>query len=86
MLSVLGFIVALAFALCNLPVLIDVAKGNKKGATKTYLSVSLVGNVASFSYVLIMNFHNGFYQIPLYINYSIATITLVAIAILKFKK
>lgn len=86
MIDVLGFIGALAFAFCNLPILFEVAKGNKKGVTATYLAVSLVGNVASFSYVLVVNFHNGFFQIPLYINYSIATITLVAIAILKIKK
>lgn len=86
MLDAIGFLGSLAFAFCNLPILIDVIKGNKKAAPISYIAVSFVGNLASFSYVLIVNFHNGFFQIPLYLNYSVATITLCAISVLKIKK
>lgn len=82
--TVLGGIGAVAFAIVSLPLVLQCFQdGNADSVSIGYLVLSVIGNLCSFSYVLWTNIKNKVYQIPLYLNYSCATLIIFCLIVLK---
>ena len=82
--TIIGFIGAGAFASCTLPQILRVLKRKSTAdISLLFILLSLLGNLASASYILYTNIQGGFWQIPQYFNYTIAT-TLVVTLKLKY--
>lgn len=83
--TILGGIGAVAFAIVSLPLVIDCINSNSADSVSVgYLILSVIGNLCSFSYVLYTNIKNKVYQIPLYCNYSCATLIIVILIFMKW--
>lgn len=82
--TVLGGIGATAFAVVSMPLVLQcIHAGNADSVSIGYLVLSIIGNLCSFSYVLWTNIKNKVYQIPLYLNYSCATLIIFCLIVLK---
>lgn len=84
--TIIGFIGAGAFASCTAPQIIRVLKRKSTAdISLLFILLSLLGNLASASYILYTNIQSGFWQIPQYFNYTIATTLVVTLLVLKLK-
>lgn len=84
--TIIGFIGAGAFALCTAPQIIRVLKRKSTAdISLLFILLSLLGNLASASYIFYTNITQEFYQWPQYFNYSIATTLVVTLLVLKLK-
>ena len=84
--TIIGFIGAGAFASCTLPQILRVLKRKSTAdISLLFILLSLLGNLASASYILYTNIQGGFWQIPQYFNYTIATTLVVTLLCLKLK-
>lgn len=84
--TIIGFIGAGAFASCTLPQILRVLKRKSTAdISLLFILLSLLGNLASASYILYTNIQGGFWQIPQYFNYTIATTLVVTLLVLKLK-
>lgn len=84
--TIIGFIGAGAFASCTLPQILRVLKRKSTAdISLLFILLSLLGNLASASYIIYTNIHGGFWQIPQYFNYTIATTLVVTLLVLKLK-
>lgn len=84
--TILGFIGATSFALCTLPQILRVKKRKSTAdISLLFVLLSLLGNLTSASYILYTNIQSGFWQIPQYFNYTIATTLVITLLVLKLK-
>lgn len=84
--TILGFIGAASFALCTLPQILRVKKRKSTAdISLLFVLLSLLGNLTSASYILYTNIQQGFWQIPQYFNYAIATTLVVTLLTYKLK-
>lgn len=84
--TIIGFIGAGAFASCTAPQIIRVLKRKSTAdISLLFILLSLLGNLASASYILYTNIQSGFWQIPQYFNYTIATTLVITLLVLKLK-
>lgn len=82
----LGMLAALCFGFCTLPQILRVLKRKSTAdISLLFILLSLLGNLASASYILYTNIQGGFWQIPQYFNYTIATTLVVTLLVLKLK-
>ena len=80
--TIIGFIGAGAFASCTLPQILRVLKRKSTAdISLLFILLSLLGNLASASYILYTNIQGGFWQIP----HTIATTLVVTLLVLKLK-
>lgn len=83
---IIGTLGSAAFAINLLPqVLKAYHTKSTKDISRTFLYFAYVGNICSFTFVLYSNICSGFWQYPLYFNYTIATILTLILHILKRK-
>jgi uncharacterized protein with PQ loop repeat len=69
---IIGLIGSIAFGICALPQAIQVYKtGNTDGLSGMFLLLWSIGEVFTFTYVIIDNIKTGSIMIPLYINYTL---------------
>ena len=81
-----GFLSALAFAFINTPLIYNVWKTKRAEAiTWPYIVMNYIGNICAFIYVLDTNLKTGEFQVPLFLNYSFATICVIILTRLKIK-
>ena len=82
----IGYLGACCFAFCNIP---QVIKAFKTKSTKDisflYIILNIFGNIFSCVYILLNNIQTGIWLIPQYINYSIATISIIVLLYTKNK-
>jgi len=84
--TVLGFIGAGCFALCTAPQILRVLKRKSTAdISLLFILLSLGGNLCSASYIFYTNWVSGYWQIPQYFNYTIATTLVVTLLCLKIK-
>lgn len=84
--TIIGFIGAGAFASCTFPQILRVLKRKSTAdISLLFILLSLLGNLASASYILYTNIQGGFWQIPQYFNYTIATTLVITLLVLKLK-
>lgn len=84
--TIIGFIGALAFASCTGPQILRVLKRKSTAdISMLFIILSLIGNLCSASYIFYTNLLSGLWQIPQYLNYSIATSLVVTLLCLKLK-
>ena len=84
--TIIGFIGAFCFASCTLPQILRVRERKSTAdISLLFILLSLLGNLASASYILYTNIQGGFWQIPQYFNYTIATTLVVTLLVLKLK-
>lgn len=82
--NMLGFISALAFAFMAVPSIVNVVQtGDSNSITIGFLVLNYIGNIFAFTYVLRSNLKTRKFQYPLYFNYTVATVNLVVLTILK---
>ena len=83
---VLGFIGAACFALCTAPQILRVLKRKSTAdISLLFILLSLGGNLCSATYIFYTNWVSGYWQIPQYFNYTIATTLVVTLLCLKIK-
>lgn len=84
--TILGFMGAFCFAMCTLPQILRVLKRKSTAdISLLFIILSLGGNLCSATYIFYTNFLSGYWQIPQYFNYSIATTLVVILLCLKIK-
>lgn len=84
--TVLGFIGAACFALCTAPQILRVLKRKSTAdISLLFILLSLGGNLCSATYIFYTNWVSGYWQIPQYFNYTIATTLVVTLLCLKVK-
>lgn len=84
--TVLGFIGAACFALCTAPQILRVLKRKSTAdISLLFILLSLGGNLCSATYIFYTNWVSGYWQIPQYFNYTIATTLVVTLLCLKIK-
>ena len=84
--TVLGFIGAACFALCTAPQILRVLKRKSTAdISLLFILLSLGGNLCSATYIFYTNWVSGYWQIPQYFNYSVATTLVVTLLCLKIK-
>lgn len=84
--TVLGFIGAACFALCTAPQILRVLKRKSTAdISLLFIILSLGGNLCSATYIFYTNWLSGYWQIPQYFNYSVATTLVVTLLCLKIK-
>lgn len=84
--TIIGFLAAGCFAFCTLPEILHVKKRKSTSdVSLLFVLLSLLGNLMSASYILYTNIQQGFWQIPQYFNYSIATTLVITLLVLKLK-
>ena len=84
--TVLGFIGAGCFALCTFPQILRVLKRKSTAdISLLFILLSLGGNLCSATYIFYTNWVSGYWQIPQYFNYTIATTLVVTLLCLKIK-
>ena len=84
--TVLGFIGAACFALCTAPQILRVLKSKSTAdISLLFILLSLGGNLCSATYIFYTNWVSGYWQIPQYFNYTIATTLVVTLLCLKIK-
>lgn len=82
----IGMSAALCFGFCTLPQILRVLKRKSTAdISLLFILLSLLGNLASASYILYTNIQGGFWQIPQYFNYTIATTLVITLLVLKLK-
>lgn len=84
--TILGFIGAACFALCTAPQILRVLKRKSTAdISLLFILLSLGGNLCSATYIFYTNWVSGYWQIPQYFNYTIATTLVVTLLCLKIK-
>jgi uncharacterized protein with PQ loop repeat len=84
--TVLGFVGAACFALCTAPQILRVLKRKSTAdISLLFILLSLGGNLCSATYIFYTNWCYGYWQIPQYFNYTIATTLVVTLLCLKIK-
>lgn len=84
--TIIGFIGAFCFASCTLPQILRVRERKSTAdISLLFILLSLLGNLTSASYILYTNIQGGFWQIPQYFNYTIATTLVITLLVLKLK-
>ena len=84
--TVLGFIGAGCFALCTFPQILRVLKRKSTAdISLLFILLSLGGNLCSATYIFYTNWVSGYWQIPQYFNYTIATTLVITLLCLKIK-
>lgn len=84
--TVLGFIGAACFALCTAPQILRVLKRKSTAdISLLFILLSLGGNLCSATYIFYTNWVSGYWQIPQYFNYTIATSLVITLLCLKIK-
>lgn len=84
--ELLGTIGATAFAIVSLPILIECIKNkSSKNVNWSYLILSLIGNISTYSYVIYTSIITGIFLFPLYLNYTCALIITIILTVLKCK-
>ena len=84
--TILGFIGAGCFALCTAPQILRVLKRKSTAdISLLFILLSLGGNLCSATYIFYTNWVSGYWQIPQYFNYTIATTLVVTLLCLKIK-
>ena len=84
--TVLGFLGAACFALCTAPQILRVLKRKSTAdISLLFILLSLGGNLCSATYIFYTNWVSGYWQIPQYFNYTIATTLVVTLLCLKIK-
>ena len=84
--ELMGLIGAIAFAIVSLPMLIDCIKNKtSKNVKWSYLILTLIGNISSYSYVIYTSIITGVFLFPLYFNYTCALIIAIILTVLKCK-
>jgi uncharacterized protein with PQ loop repeat len=84
--TILGFIGAGCFALCTFPQILRVLKRKSTAdISLLFILLSLGGNLCSATYIFYTNWVSGYWQIPQYFNYTIATTLVVTLLCLKIK-
>lgn len=84
--TVLGFVGAACFALCTAPQILRVLKRKSTAdISLLFILLSLGGNLCSATYIFYTNWVSGYWQIPQYFNYTIATTLVVTLLCLKIK-
>ena len=84
--EILGTIGAIAFAIVSLPMLISCIKDcTGKYVSWSYLFLTLIGNICSFSYVIYTSISSGIFLFPLYLNYTCALTIALILTVLKWK-
>ena len=82
----MGLTSALCFGFCTLPQILRVKKRKSTAdISLLFVLLSLLGNLTSASYILYTNIQQGFWQIPQYFNYAIATTLVVTLLTYKLK-
>lgn len=84
--TIIGFIGAFCFASCTLPQILRVRERKSTAdISLLFILLSLLGNLTSASYILYTNIQGGFWQIPQYFNYTIATTLVITLLVMKLK-
>lgn len=84
--TILGFIGAGCFALCTAPQILRVLKRKSTAdISLLFILLSLGGNMCSATYIFYTNWVSGYWQIPQYFNYTIATTLVITLLCLKIK-
>lgn len=84
--TILGFIGAGCFALCTAPQILRVLKRKSTAdISLLFILLSLGGNLCSATYIFYTNWVSGYWQIPQYFNYTIATTLVITLLCLKIK-
>ena len=83
---IIGLTSALCFGLCTLPQILRVLKRKSTAdISLLFILLSLGGNLCSATYIFYTNWVSGYWQIPQYFNYTIATTLVVTLLCLKIK-
>lgn len=84
--TIVGFCGAICFALCTLPQILRVLKRKSTAdISLLFILLSLGGNLCSATYIFYTNWVSGYWQIPQYFNYTIATTLVITLLCLKIK-
>lgn len=77
---------AICFGFCTLPQILRVLKRKSTAdISLLFILLSLGGNLCSATYIFYTNWVSGYWQIPQYFNYTIATTLVVTLLCLKIK-
>ena len=83
---IIGLTSALCFGLCTLPqILRELKRKSTADISLLFILLSLGGNLCSATYIFYTNWVSGYWQIPQYFNYTIATTLVVTLLCLKIK-
>lgn len=84
--NIIGFSGAAFFASCTLPQIIRALKRHSTAdISLLFILLSLGGNLCSATYIFYTNYVSGYWQIPQYFNYSIATSLVITLLVIKLK-
>ena len=84
--DILGFISSIAFAVMAVPQIIKMIQTkNPDSTTNGFLVLNYIGNIFAFVYVAITDIETHCFHLPLYCNYSVATINLIVLTYLKHR-
>ena len=84
--ELIGYISAIAFAIMALPQIITIIlKKEGNGTSWGFVILNYIGNLCAIYYIFNKDALSGETHYPLYLNYSIATLNLVILSILKIK-
>lgn len=87
--DIVGYISAIAFAIMAVPQIITIIlKKDGSGTSCGFVILNFIGNLCAIYYILNKDSLSGETHYPLYLNYSIATLNLIILSVLKvvFKK
>lgn len=83
---IVGFMGAGAFSICSLPQVIKAYKTKSTGDISIFFIIlSIIGNLCSAAYIFYTNYISGLWQYPQYVNYSLATILIFVLLVLKIR-
>ena len=84
--TIVGFLGAACFASCTFPQILRVLKRKSTAdISLLFILLSLGGNLCSATYIFYTNWVSGYWQIPQYFNYTIATTLVITLLCLKIK-
>lgn len=82
--DVVGFISAIAFAIMAVPQIITIIlKKDGSGTSWFFVLLNYIGNLCAIYYIFNKDLISGESHYPLYLNYSIATLNLIILSVLK---
>lgn len=85
MIDLIGFIGAIFFGICAFPQVYQVWKTqDTKSISKLFLIWWALGEVATWTYICLLNYSTGIIQWPLHMNYFLNSIGLIYLLYKKF--
>ena len=82
--DIVGYISAIAFAIMALPQIITIIlKKDGSGTSWGFIILNYIGNLCAIYYIFSKDLITGETHYPLYLNYSVATLNLVILTVLK---